>query len=83
MASPVREVVHGRHLRHAAINDIFRRALTSAGIRACLELTNLSRSDGKRPDGPILIPWSKGKPLVWDVTVLPREQAWLLPEQRQ
>ena len=24
---------------------------------------------GKRPDGAKLIPWAKGKPLTWDVTV--------------
>ena len=28
----------------------------------------LSRSDGKRPDGAAIIPWSSGKPLVWDAT---------------
>ena len=33
------------------------------------EPTGLSRSDGKCPDGLSLIPWERGRPLVWDVTV--------------
>jgi len=28
----------------------------------------LSRSDGKRPDGVTMIPWSRGRCLTWDVT---------------
>jgi len=34
------------------------------------EPAGLSRDDGKRPDGVMLLPWAKGKPLAWDVTVL-------------
>ena len=30
---------------------------------------NLSRTDGKRPDGLTQIPWSSGKCATWDVTV--------------
>ena len=30
----------------------------------------LSRSDGKRPDGMTIVPWSSGKCAVWDVTVI-------------
>ena len=30
----------------------------------------MSRSDGKRPDGMTLVPWSSGKCAVWDVTVI-------------
>ena len=33
------------------------------------EPVGLSRSDGKRPDGATLIPWTRGKPVPWDVTV--------------
>ena len=35
-----------------------------------MEPTGLSRSDGKRPDGVTIAPWSSGKPLVWDATCL-------------
>ncbi|XP_019850978.1 PREDICTED: uncharacterized protein LOC109581361 [Amphimedon queenslandica] len=58
-----------RFHRHAAINDVLHRALSSAGIPSCLEPSGLSRSDGKRPDGLTLVPWERGKPLVWDATV--------------
>ena len=40
-----------------------------AQIPAIKEPIGLSRSDGKRPDGASLIPWKRGKPLAWDVTV--------------
>ena len=33
------------------------------------EPTGLLRTDNKRPDGLTLIPWQKGKPVTWDVTV--------------
>ena len=33
-----------------------------------LEPPGLSRNDGKRPDGMTLIPWERGKCLIWDVT---------------
>ena len=38
-------------------------------IPAHKELTGLSTHGGKRSDGATLIPWSKEKPLTWDVTV--------------
>ena len=58
----------GRHIHHAAINDIIHRSLTTAGLPSRLEPPGLSRSDGKRPDGMSLVPWSSGRPLVWDAT---------------
>ena len=58
----------GRHPRHHAVNDIIKRALGSAGIPSIMEPPGLSRSDGKRPDGMTLIPWSRGCALVWDFT---------------
>ncbi|XP_073960116.1 uncharacterized protein [Choristoneura fumiferana] len=58
----------GRFSRHASINDIIRRALVTVNVPAILEPTGMSRDDGKRPDGMTLIPWSRGRPLVWDAT---------------
>ena len=33
------------------------------------EPINLMRDDNKRPDGITLLPWARGKPMAWDVTV--------------
>ncbi len=35
---------------------------------ALREPTGCNRSDGKRPDGLTLIPWKRGRPLIWDFT---------------
>ena len=61
--------VGGRQQRHAEINDIIWRGLTRANIQSVKEPPGLSRQDGKRPDGMTLIPWRRGKCLVWDATV--------------
>ena len=58
----------GRHFRHSALNDIVHRALSSANIPSPLEPAGISRSDGKRPDGISLVPWERGRLLVWDAT---------------
>ncbi len=58
----------GRHSRHASLNDIIKRSLSTAGIPSRLEPPGLSCSDGQRPDGMTLVPWSSGHPLVWDAT---------------
>jgi hypothetical protein len=58
----------GRLPRHSKLNSIIQRVLSSIHIPATLEPTNLSRDDGKRPDGATLTPWSKGQRLIWDVT---------------
>ena len=58
----------GRHSRHAALNDIVKRSLDAAKIPSHLEPLGLYRSDGKRPDGASVVPWQRGKILVWDVT---------------
>ena len=50
------------------INDIIHQALSSAKIPSRLEPSGLYRSDGKRPDGITIVPWRRGKLLVWDTT---------------
>ena len=58
-----------RHIRHSQFNDLSWRALKKAQIPASKEPIGLYGSDGKRPDGATLVPWSRGKPLAWDVPV--------------
>ena len=58
----------GKHPRHAAINVIIERSLTSAGVPSQLEPTGICLSDGKRPDGATIVPWKTGRVLVWDTT---------------
>src|SRR6218665_561232 len=58
----------GRSLHHHAINDIIWRVLLRAGIPSTQEPEGLFRTDGKRPDGATLVPWSAGKYLAWDAT---------------
>jgi len=58
----------GRHTRHNLMNDIILRASQSAGVPAICEPPGLSRTDAKRPDGATLIPWSRGRCLLWDAT---------------
>ena len=52
-----------------SINSLLKRALVQARIPAITEPLNLSRSDGKSPDGLTLTTWKSGKNLIWDVTV--------------
>lgn len=61
------------------LNDIIRRALVSAEIPCTLEPQGLSRLDGKRPDGLTLVPWEKGRCLVWDATCVSTFAASHLP----
>ena len=55
--------------RHHALNDLVARGFSSAGVPVTKEPVGLFRTDGKRPDGLILMPWQSGKSLCWDVTV--------------
>lgn len=59
----------GRQQRHSQLNDIIWRGMMKAKIQAAKEPVGLTRTDGKRPDGVTLIPWSRGRCLTWDVTV--------------
>jgi hypothetical protein len=60
----------GRFSRHTKINSTINQSLTSIHVNSTLEPNRLSRDNGKRPDGMTLVPWIKGQPLVWDVTVV-------------
>jgi len=51
------------------MNDILWRTVKLAQIAATKETANLILQNWKRPDGSTLIPWSRGKPMTWDVTV--------------
>ena len=63
------EVDSSKFIRHNLINDIIWRAMTRAQIPSTKEPPGLLRSDGKKPDGVSLIPWSRGRCLTWNVTV--------------
>ncbi|CAG9109033.1 unnamed protein product [Plutella xylostella] len=58
----------GRFPRHHALNDLIKRAMVMANIPCVLEPPGLSRTDGKRPDGLTLVPWERGRSLLWDAT---------------
>ena len=58
-----------RRIRHSQLKDLIQRAVKKAQIPATKEPIGLSRTDGKRLDRATLIPWMRGKPLAWDVTV--------------
>ena len=62
----------GRHARHSEVNSIIHRSLQAAGIPSRLEPVGLCRNDGKRPDGQTLMPWTRGRCLVWDATCVHR-----------
>lgn len=63
-------ITKSKYARHAEINKIVSMAFSSAGFPNRLEPSGLSRRDGKRPDGITSYPWSRGKSLIWDVTVV-------------
>ena len=56
----------GKHSRHASVNNIIFRACCPAGNPTVKEPTGLTRTNGKRPDGSTLVPWSAGKCVRYD-----------------
>merc|ERR1712121_201775 len=58
----------GRFPRQAALNDVVKRGLETAGFPSQLEPVGLDRGDGKRPDGITLFTFKSGKSLIWDAT---------------
>ena len=58
----------GRFPRHSALNDVLKRALSSAGVPSILEPVGLDRGDGRRPDGLTTFPFRCGRSLAWDAT---------------
>ena len=58
----------GTRPKHESANDIIQRALKSGEVPSIREPPGCSRSDGKKPDGLTLVPWAKGKSLLWDYT---------------
>ena len=54
--------------RHSALNDLVQRSLNLIQVPSRLEPLGLFRSDGQRPNGITVNPWSRGKALVWDIT---------------
>ena len=53
----------GKTIKHHSLNNLIARAFSSAGVPVIEEPSGLFRSDGKRPDGLTLVPWSSGKAL--------------------
>ena len=53
------------------MNDITRRAIkqTHVPLPVVKGPVSLTLEDNKRPGGTTLLPWAKGKPLAWDITV--------------
>ena len=47
----------GRFSRHATLNSLIKQTLGSLDLPSMLEPRGLYRTDGKRPDGVIMIPW--------------------------
>jgi len=51
----------GRSARHHALNDLVAHSFAAAGVPLTKESTGLLWTDGKRPDGVMLVPRQRGK----------------------
>lgn len=58
----------GRYPRHRELNNIIYRTLISLNVSSILEPPGVHRLDGKKADGLTIMPWHKGKSLLWDST---------------
>jgi hypothetical protein len=58
----------GRQYHYNSINDIIKRALTSADMSSGSEPSHLYRDDGEQPDGLTTVPWKDGRCIVWELT---------------
>ena len=57
---------NGRIIRHDMLNQVISQALTSVGLTNIKEPSNLHPN--LRPDGITVLPFIRGKSLIWDVT---------------
>ena len=55
--------------RHSEVNVRIWCVLASAGVAATLEFVGMDLSDGKRPDGATVLPYSRGREMAWDATI--------------
>lgn len=60
----------GRHSRHSELNQIISSGLRAAAVPNLREPTHLTLENGKRPDGVTLVPYSRGRHIIWDATVV-------------
>ena len=58
-----------RQQRYAMLNDIIWRSIKRAQVPVHKDPRGLVSQGGKRPNEVTMIPWDRGKPLAWDVTV--------------
>ena len=59
----------GRFSKLSNLIALIKKSL-SYHIPSVLDPRHLYRTDQKRPDGLMLVPWAVGKQLLWDVTVV-------------